>query len=130
MADKKYTNRIFFQNIIAGKISDAEIEHARAMLAKLDETNAKRANTPTKKDKENEPIKEAILSYVGNATAPVIATDVAAKLSISTQKASALLVLLKNEGKLANGEPDKKKHVTYVFVDREIDNVRPEVLEP
>lgn len=130
MADKKYTNRDFLNDVIAGKLGESCIEHAKALLVKLDETNAKRANTPTKKDKENEPLKEAILSYVGNATAPIIATDVAAKLGISTQKASALLVLLKNEGKLANSEPDKKKHVTYVFVDREIDNVRPEVLEP
>ena len=116
MADIKYTNRIFLQNIIAGTLTDAEIEHARTLLAKLDETNAKRANTPTKKDKENEPVLAAILAHVNAATAPVIASDVAAKLGISTQKASALLVLLKNEGKIANGEPDKKKHVTYKAV--------------
>ena len=37
MADVKYTNRIFFQNVIAGNIGEAEIAHARAMLAKLDD---------------------------------------------------------------------------------------------
>lgn len=77
-------------------VTDEMKEFAEAAIVKLDETNEKRKNTPTKKQKENAEI-VARMREVLTAT-PQTAMDVAAGLEISTQKASALLRQLMEAG--------------------------------
>lgn len=83
------TNREFFEKVIAEVTNEELVEKARVELAKLDARNARRASTPSKKAKENEPIKKAIRDVLG--AEPMTASEIASKVEISTQKASALL---------------------------------------
>ena len=83
------TRREFFAAVIE-KVEDAELKlFAEREIAKMDERNAKRKNAPSKTAIANEPIKEAIVNVLGSE--PLTASEVAEKVEISTQKASALL---------------------------------------
>lgn len=83
------TNREFFKAVIATVDNDELVAKATEELAKLDARNAKRASTPSKKSVENEPIKDAIKSVLTDE--PQTASEIAEKVEISVQKASALL---------------------------------------
>ena len=83
------TNREFFEKVIAEVTNEELVEKAKVELAKLDARNARRASTPSKKAKENEPIKKAMRDVLG--AEPMTASEIASKVEISTQKASALL---------------------------------------
>lgn len=97
MTTEKYTVREFLNNILNGKITEADTAMAQVMLKKLDERNEKRKNTPTKTQKENAPVKEQILAYVVEHP-HTVAASVGAAMSITTQKASALLRQLVADG--------------------------------
>lgn len=83
------TKREFFEAVIASVENTELVEFAQSELTKMDERNAKRKNTPSKTAVANEPIKEAIVSIL--TSEPLTASEVAEKVEISTQKASALL---------------------------------------
>ena len=83
------TNREFFNAVIATVENDELVAKATEELAKLDARNAKRASTPSKKSVENEPIKDAIKAVLTET--PQTASEIAEKVEISVQKASALL---------------------------------------
>lgn len=83
------TKREMYELIAGGNINDEVIEMAKNELVKMDERNAKRRNSPSKKSLENEPIKEKIVGILGDE--PMTASEVAEKVEISVQKASALL---------------------------------------
>lgn len=83
------TKREFLNAIINGTVNEEVIEKAKAEVAKMDARNANRASKPSKKAVENEPIKTAIVEVLTHE--PMTASEVAEKVEISTQKASALL---------------------------------------
>lgn len=83
------TNREMFTEIVNGNLTDEVIAKVNEELAKLDARNAKRRETPSKKSVENAPIIEAIKGVLTEE--PQTATEIAEKVEISTQKASALL---------------------------------------
>ena len=83
------TNREFYTNIANGTITEAEKEFALAAIAKMDETNEKRKNKPSKTALENAPIIEALTNAL--TSDPQTAADLASVVGISTQKASSLL---------------------------------------
>ena len=70
------TNREFFENVIANMDNEEMVEKAKSLLDALDRRNAKRAERPSKTALANE---------------PMLASEIAQKIKISTQKASALL---------------------------------------
>ena len=83
------TNREFYTNIANGTITEVEKEFALAAIAKMDETNEKRKNKPSKTAEANAPI---IASLTAALTSdPQTAADLAVAVGISTQKASSLL---------------------------------------
>ena len=82
------TNREFFNAVIANEINEDVIAHAEKSLANMDARNAKRSATPSKRAKENEPIIKAISEIL--TSEPMLASTIAEKVGISTQKASAL----------------------------------------
>lgn len=101
MANEKYTVRDFLNSILANEaVSDIDKGMATAMLAKLDERNEKRKNTPSKAQVANEPVKAAILAYVGEHPS-ALASDIASACEISTQKASALCKQLVDGGAMS-----------------------------
>ena len=97
------TNREFYNTIITSNINDEITAYAEAALAKMDATNEKRRNTPSKAQKENAPLVESILNGVLTAE-PKTASDVAAELGISVHKASAVLRSIVADGKAVQGE--------------------------
>ena len=92
---EKMTRREFFEAVMAIENVDAEIAlFAEQEIAKMDERNAKRKNSPSKKSVENEPIKEKIVEVLTSEAQT--ASDIAEKVGISTQKCSALLRQIEN----------------------------------
>ena len=83
------TNREFFENVIANMDNEEMVEKAKSLLDALDRRNAKRAERPSKTALANEPIKAEIAKILTNE--PMLASEIAQKIKISTQKASALL---------------------------------------
>ena len=83
------TTREFFENVIT-MVEDAEMqEKAKSLIEALDRRNAKRAERPSKTAIANEPIKAEIAKILTDE--PMLASEIAKKVEISTQKASALL---------------------------------------
>ena len=83
------TKREMYEVIANGNINDEVIEMAKNEIIKMDERNAKRRNNPSKKSIENEPIKTKIMEVLTEE--PMSASEIAEKVEISVQKASALL---------------------------------------
>ena len=84
------TRREFFEAVIAN-IENAELKaFAEAEIVKMNERNAKRANTPSKTAIANEPIKAKIVDYLKGCEERVTASEIGEHVEISTQKASAL----------------------------------------
>ena len=96
------TLRQLFTAVIEGNITPAMQDKARAEIAKLDATNAKRAERAAEKAKENLPIKQAIFEYLvanGTKTTAEIAREVEV-LEGSTPKASAMCRQMVEGGRL------------------------------
>ena len=89
------TKREFLNEVIAVIDGTSEVnvlelkEFAKAEIVKLDERNASRSSKPTKTQIENEPIKEKILEVLSTGER-MVASAIAERVEISTQKASAL----------------------------------------
>ena len=83
------TQREFFNAVIAETQNNDLAQFAVEALEKLDARNAKRSEKPSKVQIANEPIIKAISELL--TTEPMLASDIAKALEISTQKASALV---------------------------------------
>lgn len=90
------TNREFYQAVINEVANDELKTFAQDAIAKLDKRNENRSNKPSKTQIANEPIKKAITELLTDK--PMSATEIAEKVEISTQKASALCRQLVNDG--------------------------------
>lgn len=113
------TTREFLNSIISANISDDVTAQAQAMIANLDKRNAKRASTPSKTAIANEPIKASIVDLFANGGSKT-ASEVAVALTITTQKASALLRQLVENGTLTSTEvkvPKKGKCKAYALAE-------------
>lgn len=120
------TNREFFVNVSKNIVGEAEVAHALEQIAKLDATNAKRAEKAKEKATGNEPIKTAIFNLLtekGGMTSPDIAEALKAQgvttaegEEISTSKASSMCRQMVEEGRLTVTEikvPKKGKLKQY-----------------
>jgi GTP-sensing pleiotropic transcriptional regulator CodY len=87
------TNREFYKAVIGAEVSEELKEFAKSEIEKLDKKNEKRKNTQTKEQKANEGIKSQIVECLTENGA-MVASVIAEKVGISTQKASALCKLL------------------------------------
>lgn len=94
----KMTKREFYTAIMNGEIDEQVKLFASTELEKLDAANEKRRNTLSKKAQENLPLLQQITDEI-LTDEPKTATDVAAVLEVSVQKASGLLRRLVEEGK-------------------------------
>jgi predicted HTH transcriptional regulator len=92
------TNREFYNAIINGTVNDEVVAFAQGALDKMDATNEKRRNTPSKTAIENQPLIDTIVGSILTAELKT-ASDVAAELGVSVQKASALLRQIVADGK-------------------------------
>jgi hypothetical protein len=123
------TNREFFVNVSKSIVGEAEVAHALEQIAKLDATNAKRAEKAKEKATGNEPLKVAILNLLtekGGMTSPDIAdalnkqgVTTAEGEEVSTSKASSMCRQMVEDGRLAVTEikiPKKGKMKQYTAV--------------
>lgn len=104
------TMRQFLTAVVEGNITPAMIEKAKAEIAKLDATNAKRAEKAKEKAAENLPIKQAIFEFLvanGTKTTAEIAKSVEI-LEGSAPKASAMCRQMVDEGRLTASEVSVK----------------------
>ena len=82
------TKREFLMEV--AKIENEELaEFAQAELKKMDDANEKRKEKTSKKAEENQPLVDRIVNEI-LGTEPKTASDVAAILEVSVQKASSL----------------------------------------
>ena len=96
------TNRDFYTAVMNGDTSETIKAFAKSELAKMDERNEKRRNTQSKTQKENEPIKQAILDFLSNGAN--VASEIGKAIGQSTSKVSSLCTQLKSEGKITSTE--------------------------
>lgn len=94
----KMTKREFYTAIMNGEIDEQVKLFASEELEKMDAANEKRRNTLSKKAQENLPLLQQITDEILTEE-PKTATDVAAVLEVSVQKASGLLRRLVEDGK-------------------------------
>jgi hypothetical protein len=92
------TKREFMEKVIAMG-NDELKEFAESEIAKLDARNAHRKEMPSKKSKENEPIKANIVDFL-NGKDFTVASEIAKGLELTTQKVSALCRQLVENGTL------------------------------
>ena len=110
------TNREFYNAVIA-TTEDPEIKaFAKSAIAKMDERNEKRKTTMSPTQKENEVIKNSIVTYL-STEGKKSAAEVAEALQLSsTSKASSLLRQLAEEERVISSEErvkGKGKHKVY-----------------
>lgn len=95
------TKREFFEAVIA----NVEVEELKAFaeseIEKMNVRNANRANRPSKKAIENEPIKAKIADFLAEKE-PTIASVIAHELELKVQKVSALCRQMTEAGVLAS----------------------------
>lgn len=122
MNTNEITMRQFFEAVVNGNITPAMVEKAKAEIAKLDATNAKRAEKAKEKAKENLPIKQAIYEFLkanGTKTTAEIAKGVEV-LEGSSPKASAMCRQMVDEGLLTSSDVSVKgkgKQKAYTIVE-------------
>ena len=110
MNTNEITMRQFFEAVVNGNITPAMVEKAKAEIAKLDTTNAKRAEKAKEKAAENLPIKQAIFDFLvanGTKTTAEIAKGVEV-LEGSSPKASAMCRQMVDEGRLTSSDVSVK----------------------
>ena len=98
------TMRQYHEAVISGNITDDVIAKAHAEIAKLDATNAKRAEKAAEKAKENDPIKNAIYNLLVEKGA-MVASAIGAALTtpeaeITTSKVSSMCRQMVDEHRL------------------------------
>ena len=93
------TQREFFTAIVNGTINADIQTYAADAITKLDKRNAARASKPTKSQQANAPLMEEMCEYLKDKK-EVLASEIAAHLDVTTQKASSLLKLLADDKKV------------------------------
>ena len=113
----KMTQRDYFNEIIAlAEANDRDdlVKFAKDRIEALDKKSANKK--PTKTQEENEILKAEILNVM--STEGMTISDIQAKseklVGLSTSKMSALLRLLKNDGKVERTVDKKKAHFSLV----------------
>lgn len=106
--NKGMTSRDFFKAIANNETVGAEYrEYAENALRKLDDKNAAHRNKTLKADAKKEAENRELKSHILNALTEVeiaVSPKIAEKVGISTQKASALLRQLVEEGYVTKQE--------------------------
>lgn len=101
------TLRQLFTAVVEGNITPAMQEKAKAEIAKLDATNAKRAEKAKEKAKENEPIKTAIFDFV-KVSGTKTTAEIALGVGESVPKTSAMCRQMVEENRLVASDVSVK----------------------
>ena len=118
-SSNEITMRQFFEAVVNGNITPAMVEKAKAEIAKLDATNAKRAEKAKAKAVEYEPIKTAIAEFL-RANGTKTTAEIAVAIGESSPKTSAMCRQMVDEGRLIASEvsvPKKGKQMAYTIAE-------------
>ena len=85
---EKFTNRMGFNAILSGNITDEVRAWAEGELAKLDKKNAKRKAAEGELKADNKPIADAILVALANGS--MLSADLARTIGQTTQKTNGV----------------------------------------
>ena len=111
------TQREFFTAIVNGTINADIQAYAADAIVKLDKRNTNRKSKPTKSQQANVPLLAEIRNFL-TGKKDVLASEVAAHLDVTTQKASGLLKLLVDGGEVTAAEvkvPKQGKRKAYTL---------------
>jgi len=95
------TRREFMEMVIAETANEEIKVFAENEIEKMDKANQRRSEKRAERKAENEPIKEKIFEVL-QCEDVTLASEVAEKVEISTQKASALLRQMADDGKITS----------------------------
>lgn len=96
------TKREFYEAIVNGTINEEIQAMAAESIEKMDAQNAARREKTSKKALENAPLVDQIVGMLGEE--PITATDIAAALEVSPQKASALARIAVGDGRAISSD--------------------------
>ena len=119
MNTNEITMRQFFESVVNNNITPAMVEKAKAEIAKLDATNAKRAEKAKAKAVEYEPIKSAIFEFL-KANGTKTTAEIAVGVGESSPKTSAMCRQMVEDGRLTSSEvtvKGKGKQKAYTIVE-------------
>ena len=116
------TQREFYAKVIAIEgISEELKTYAEGRIEALDKANANRSSKPTKKQTENEPIKEKIVAYLGEHP-KTVGLDLAEAIGENKSTVISLCTVLVKDGKLTKEEvkiPKVGKRMAYTLAEVE-----------
>ena len=116
------TQREFYAKVMAIEgISDELKTYAEGRIDALDKANANRSSKPTKKQTENEPIKEKIVAYLGEHP-KTVGLDLAEAIGENKSTVISLCTVLVKDGKLTKEEvkiPKVGKRMAYSLAEVE-----------
>ena len=105
---KPMTRREVYNAVLSGNTSEEVLNWFRAELSKMDSANEKRKTQPSKKEQENQPIKDGIFALLSEKGS-MVASAIGEALGISTSKASALCRQMADDGRLSVAEVKSPK---------------------
>ena len=117
-SSNEITMRQFFEAVVDGNITPMMVEKAKAEIAKLDATNAKRAEKAKAKAVEYEPIKSAIEEFL-RANGTKTTAEIAVAIGESSPKTSAMCRQMVDDGRLIASEVSVKgkgKQKAYTII--------------
>ena len=118
MNTNEITMRQFFEAVVNGNITPSMVEKAKAEIAKLDATNAKRAEKAKEKAVEYEPIMNAIYDFL-KANGTKTTAEIAVGIGESVPKTSAMCRKMVEAGRLTSSDvkvPKKGPQKAYTIV--------------
>lgn len=132
-APEKVTRRAVYTTIQKCDIPDWVRTWVDGELTKMDTANANRQSKPSKKEQENQPIKDSILTLL-TERGPMVASVIGEALEISTSKASALCRQMVDDGLLTVAEVKSSKKgggkvKQYTAIEVEDENESEETVE-
>lgn len=107
-APEKVTRRAVYTTIQKCDIPDWVRTWVEGELTKMDAANANRQSKPSKKEQENQPIKNSIFALL-TERGPMVASVIGETMNISTSKASALCRQMVEDGQLSVAEVKSAK---------------------
>ena len=105
---KPMTRREVYNAVLSGNTSEEVLNWFRAELSKMDTANEKRKTQPSKKEQENQPIKDGIFALLCERGS-MVASAIGEAMNISTSKASALCRQMVEDGQLSVAEVKSPK---------------------
>lgn len=106
--NKPMTRREVYNAVLNGNTSEKVLNWFRTELSKMDIANEKRKTQPSKKEQENQPIKDGIFALLCERGS-MVASAIGEAMNISTSKASALCRQMVEDGKLSVAEVKSAK---------------------